>query len=97
VRLNLTALGKQVGYIVALQKLLDALGVVRRKVVHDEGFALLQQGQQIGFQVRDQHLGSERPSVQVFRRDTLSGQHRDHAQSFARRGGLGIVNPLAAR
>jgi len=81
---------------VALQKLLDALGVVRRKVVHDEGFALRQQGQQIGFQIGDKDLGGERPSVQVFGHDTLSGQHRDHTQSFARRGGLGIVNSLAA-
>ena len=59
-------------------------------------FPLRQQGQQIGFQIRDKYLGGERPSVQVFRRDTLSGQHRDHAQSFARRGGLGSVNALAA-
>ena len=70
----------------ALQKLLDALGVVHWKVVHDEGFALRQQGQQIGFQIRDKDLVGER----------AAGQHRNHAESLARRGGLGSVNALAA-
>lgn len=96
VELRRVGWGKQVGYRVALHTLLDALGVVRWKVVHDERLALRQQGQPIGFQIRDYYLGGECPSVPVFRREALSGQHREHAASFARRGGLGSVNALAA-